>query len=93
MDTSITFTEDDYPGRGLTSGEIPRLVTPIIANLPVNRVLVDGGCSCALITASALDRLQVSRRLIGPVIRKITGIIPGTIGTPLGQITLPVTFA
>jgi hypothetical protein len=34
----------------------------------------------------------MQHRFILPVVNEIKGIIPGIVGTPLGQITLPVTF-
>jgi hypothetical protein len=43
--------------RDLGSRESPLLVTPTIMNSLISWVLVDGGCSWALITLNVLDRL------------------------------------
>ena len=80
----------DHPSNVPGVGALPLIVSPIIHNFRVTKMLVDGGSSLNLLTAKVLSMLQIplSRR-------QDTGAFQGVNGNvtrPLGKIALLVTF-
>ena len=86
----ITFDPEDHPDNVAGVGTLPLIVSPIIHNYKVTKMLVDGGSSLNLLTAKVLATLQI------PLSRlQDTGVFQGVNGNitrPLGKITLLVTF-
>jgi hypothetical protein len=86
----ITFDPEDHPANTAGVGTLPLIVSPVIHNYKVTKMLVDGGSSLNLLTAKVLAVLQI------PLSRlQDTGVFQGVNGSvtrPLGKITLPVTF-
>ena len=71
-------------------GVLPLVVSPVINNVRVNKMLVDGGSGLNLISTKLMDKLQISQERLEP-----TGSFQGVnlgITQPLGKITLPMTF-
>jgi hypothetical protein len=58
----------------------------------LNRVLVDGGNSLNILFLKTFDLMGLSRSLLHPSLAPFHGIVLGTAATPVGQITLPLTF-
>nr|AAV43881.1 putative polyprotein [Oryza sativa Japonica Group] len=58
----------------------------------LRRSLIDGGSALNILFAKTLDDMQIPRTELKPSNSPFHGVIPGLSATPLGQITLPVTF-
>ena len=86
----ITFDPTDHPSNLAGVGALLLIVSPVIHNFRVTKMLVDGGSSLNLLTAKVLSTLQI------PLSRlQDTGAFQGVNGNvtrPLGKIALPVTF-
>ena len=57
--TTIIFDAEDHPDRTTAVGCLPLLVSPMIRNLKVNKMLVDGGAGLNLISPIVIKRLQI----------------------------------
>ena len=57
----ITFSQEDRPDRNAGVGDLPLVVFPIINNVIVSKMLVDGGSSLNLISTRLMKKLQISR--------------------------------
>jgi hypothetical protein len=57
-----------------------------------NRVLVDGGSSLNLLFLKTFDHMGLSRSLLCTSWAPFHGIVPSTAATPIGQISLPISF-
>ena len=57
--TPIIFDTEDHPDCTMAVGCLPLLVSPIIRNLKVTKVLVDGGAVLNLISPGMIERLQI----------------------------------
>jgi hypothetical protein len=88
----ITFDRGDHLDFIPKLGQYPLIVCPIIMDIKLNRVLVDGGSSLNLFFMKTFDQMRLSRSLLHPSRAPFHGIVPGTAATPIGQISLPVTF-
>ena len=62
----ITFDAEDHPDRTTRVGILPLVVSPVIHNVTVTKMLVDGGDGLNLISAALLEKLQVSREQLVP---------------------------
>jgi hypothetical protein len=85
----ITFNRSDHPDLVPKPGWYPLIVSPIIKDVKLNRVLVDGGSSLNLKT---FNQMGLSRSTLRPSRAPFHKIVPGAAATPVSQITLPVTF-
>jgi hypothetical protein len=72
------------------AGILPLITTPVIANMRLHHVLIDGGAGLNIISHAAFKRLQISESRLGPS-RPFSGVGPQPV-YPLGSIALPVTF-
>lgn len=88
----ITFGYHDCPENLTFPGRLPLVVSPVIANNTMHKVLIDGGSSFGIITLSTLRKMQVPSTYVKPISNHFYGVIPGLAHKPVGQITLPVTF-
>jgi hypothetical protein len=73
-------------------GQCPLIVSPIIKDVKVNRVLVDGGSSLNILFLKTFDQMGLSRAMLRPSQAPFHGIVPSVAATLVGQITLLVTF-
>jgi hypothetical protein len=73
-------------------GWYPLIVSPIVKDVKLNRVLVDGGSSLNILFLKTFDQMGLSRSLLCPSRPPFHGIISGAATTLIGQISLPVTF-
>jgi hypothetical protein len=69
---------------------LPLLVSPMIPNLKVRKMLVDGGAGLNLISPKVISKLQILDEEL-KVAFTFQEINPGR-SRPKGKITLPVTF-
>jgi hypothetical protein len=91
-DKPITFDQDDHPDYIPNPGRYPLVVDPIIGNIRLSKVLMDGGSSLNIIFAETLGLLGVNRSEIRAGAAPFHRIAPGKRMLPLGQIDLPVCF-
>jgi hypothetical protein len=73
-------------------GRYPLVVDPVIGNVRLTKVLMDGGSSLNIIYAETLGLLQIDLSSIRAGAAPFHGIIPGKRIQPLGQLDLPVCF-
>jgi hypothetical protein len=91
-DKPITFDQGDHPDHVPSPGKYPLVVDPVIGNVRLTKVLMDGGSSLNIIYARTLGLLQVDLSMIRAGAVPFQGIIPGKRVQPLGQLDLPICF-
>nr|CAE02263.2 OSJNBb0049I21.2 [Oryza sativa Japonica Group] len=89
---AIKFDRSDHPDRVVHPGRYPLVLDPVVRNVKLRRTLIDGGSALNILFAKTLDDMQIPRSELKPSNTPFHGVIPGLSATPLGQITLPVTF-
>jgi hypothetical protein len=87
-----TFDCSDHPDFVPKPGRYPLIVWPIVKDVRLNQVLIDGGSSLNILFLQTFDQMGLSRSLLHPSQAPFHGIVPNAAATPVGQITLPVTF-
>jgi hypothetical protein len=88
----ITFDHSDHPDFVPKLGQYPLIVSPIVKDIKLNLVLLDGGSSLNILLLKTFDQISLSRSLLHPSRASFHGIVPGAAMTPIGQISLPITF-
>jgi hypothetical protein len=88
----ITFDCSDHPDFVPNPGRYPLITSPIIKDVKLNCVLIDGGSSPNILFLKILDQMGLSRSTLRPNRAPFHGIVLGAAATPVGQITLSVTF-
>jgi hypothetical protein len=91
-DKPITFDQGDHPDRVPNPWKYPLVVDPVIDNVRLTKVLMDGGSSLNIIYVETLGFLQIDLSTIRAGAAPFHGIIPGKRIQPLGQLDLPVCF-
>jgi hypothetical protein len=91
-DKPITFDQGDHPDRVPSPEKYPLVVDPVIGNVRLTKVLMDGGSSLNIIYAETLRLLQIDLYTIRASAAPFHGIIPGKRVQPLGKLDLPVCF-
>jgi hypothetical protein len=91
-DKPITFDQGDHPDHVSSPGKYPLIVDPVIGNVRLTKVLMDGGSSLNIIYAETLGLLQINLSTIWAGAAPFHGIIPRKRVQPLGQLDLPVCF-
>jgi hypothetical protein len=92
FDKPITFDQGDHPDRVPSLEKYPLVVDPIIGNVRLTKVLMDGGSSLNIIYAETLGLLWIDLSTIRAGAAPFHGIIPGKRVQTLGQLDLPVCF-
>jgi hypothetical protein len=72
------------------AGILPLITTPVITNMKLHHVLIDGVVGLNVISHAALKQLHIPGSRLGPS-RPFFGVGPQPV-YPLGSFTLPVTF-
>jgi hypothetical protein len=88
----ITFDCSDHPDFIPKPGRYSLIVCPIVKDVKLNRVLVDGGSSLNILFLKIFDQMGLSRSALRPNRATFHDIVTGTAATPVGQITLLVIF-
>jgi hypothetical protein len=88
--TTISFGASDCPENMVGAGILPLITAPVIANMRLHHVLIDGGAGLNVISHSAFKQLQILGSRLGPS-RPFSGVGPQPV-YPLGSIALLVTF-
>jgi hypothetical protein len=91
-DKPITFDQADHPDHVSSPGKYPLVVDPVIGDVRLTKVLMDGGSSLNIIYAETLGLLRVDLSSVRAGAAPFHGIIPGKRVQPLGQLDLPVCF-
>jgi hypothetical protein len=91
-DKPITFDQADHPDRVPSPGKYPLVVDPVVGDVRLTKVLMDGGSSLNIIYAETLGLLHVDLSSVRAGAAPFHGIIPGKHVQPLGQLDLPVCF-
>jgi hypothetical protein len=91
-DKPITFDQGDHPDCVPSPGKYSLVIDPVIDNVRLTKVLMDGGSSLNIIYAETLRLLQIDLSTIRAGAVPFHGIIPGKRVQPLGQLDLPVCF-
>jgi hypothetical protein len=91
-DKPITFDQGDHPDRVPSPGKYPLVVDPVIGNVRLTKVLIDGGSNLNIIYVETLGLLQIDLSTIWAGAAPFHGIIPGKRVQPLGELDLPVCF-
>jgi hypothetical protein len=73
-------------------GKYPLVVDPVIGNVRLTKVLMDGGSSLNIIYTETLELLQIDLSTIRAGVAPFHGNILGKRVQPLGQLDLPVCF-
>ena len=68
------------------------MVNPVICQIRLARVLIDGGSALNIIFSKTLEDKGFDMTMLVPLDQAFYGVIPGTGMTPVGKVTLPVTF-
>jgi hypothetical protein len=76
-DKPITFDRDDHPDRVPSPGKYPLVVDPVIGDVRLTKVLMDGGSSLNIIYAETLGLLRVDLSSVRAGAAPFHGIIPG----------------
>jgi hypothetical protein len=89
----ILFSRDDQWTSFSELGKFPLILEPVVAEVKLTRVLIDGGTSLNLIFTSTLRKmgLDLTDMLI-PSKSPFYGIVPGNAAHPLSMVVLPITF-
>jgi hypothetical protein len=88
--TTISFGASDCPENMAVAGILPLITVPVIANIKLHHVLIDGGAGLNVISHAAFRQLQIPGSRLGPS-RPFSRVGAQPV-YPLGSITLPVTF-
>jgi hypothetical protein len=89
----ISFSQDDQWTSFSEPGKFPLVLDPVVAEVKLTRVLIDGGSGQNLIFASTLRKMGLDLTdMLAPSKSPFYGIIPGNAAHPLGTVVLPVTF-
>jgi hypothetical protein len=91
-DKPLTFDRDDHPDHVPNPGKYPLVVDPVIGDVRLTKVLMDGGSCLNIIYAETLRLLRVDLSSVRAGAAPFHGIIPGKRVQPLGQLDLPVCF-
>jgi hypothetical protein len=88
--TTISFGASDYPENMAGAGILPLITAPVIANIKLHYILIDGGAGLNVINHAMFRQLQIPGSRLGPS-RPLSRVGAQPV-YPLGSITLPVTF-
>jgi hypothetical protein len=91
-DKPITFDQGDHPDHVPSPGKYLLVVNPVIGNVRLTKVLMDGGSSLNIIYAETLGLLLIDLSTIRAGAAPFHGIIPGKRVQPLGQLDFPICF-
>jgi hypothetical protein len=91
-DKPITFDQGNHPDRVPSPEKYPLVVDPVIDDVRLTKVLMDGGSNLNIIYAETLGLLRIDLSSVRAGAAPFHGIIPGKRVQPLGQLDLPVCF-
>jgi len=91
-ETPFTFDLRDHWVHLLRTGTYPLVVSPVVSQIHLAKVFIDGGSALYIFVASTLESMGYDMTTLVPCDQAFYGFIPGAGSTPIGRDTLPVTF-
>jgi hypothetical protein len=89
----ILFSYDDQWTSFSKPGKFPLVLDPVVAEVRLTKVLIDGGSGLNLIFANTLRKMGLDfTDMLVPSKSPFYGIVPGNAAHPLGTVVLPITF-
>jgi hypothetical protein len=89
----ISFSQEDHWTSFSEPGKFPLVLNPVVAGSQLTRVLIDGGSGLNLLFTSTLEKMCLDiSKMLTPSKAPFYSIIAGNVATPIGSVTLPVTF-
>jgi hypothetical protein len=89
----ISFSRDDQWTSFSEPGKFLLVLDPVVVEVKLTKVLIDGGSGLNLIFISTLNKMGLDfKDMLVPSKSPFYGIIPGNAAHPLGTVVLPVTF-
>jgi hypothetical protein len=89
----ISFSRDDQWTSFSEPGKFPLVLDPVVAEVKLTKVLIDGGSVLNLIFASTLRKMGLDLTdMLTPSKSPFYDIVPGNAAHPLSTVVLPVTF-
>jgi hypothetical protein len=89
----ILFSRDDQWTSFSEPGKFPLILDPVVAEVKLIKVLIDGESGLNLIFASTLRKMGLDLTdMLVPSKSPFYGIVPGNAAHPLSTVVLPVTF-
>jgi hypothetical protein len=89
----ISFSRDDQWMSFSEPSKFPLVLDPVVAEVRLTKVLIDGGSGLNHIFASTLRKMGLDfKDMLVPSNAPFYGIVPGNAAHPLGTVVLPVTF-
>jgi hypothetical protein len=93
LEVPISFSRDDQWMSFSEPGKFPLVLDPMVAEVKLTKVLIDGRSGLNLIFVSTLRKMGLEfKDMLVPRRSPFYGIIPGNAAHPLGTVVLPVTF-
>jgi hypothetical protein len=90
----ISFSRDDQWTSFSEPGKFPLVLDPVVGDVKLTRVLIDGRSGLNLIFASMLRKMGLDLMdMLVPSKSPFYSIVPGNTVHPLGMVVLPVTFS
>ena len=74
-------------------GSYPLIVDPVVSNMRLSKVLMDGGSSLNILYIDTLEAMGIPRACLRASLFPFYGILPGMKAYPVGNLNLPVTFS
>jgi hypothetical protein len=94
LEVPISFSRDDQWTSFSKLGKFPLVLDPVVADVRLTKVLIDGGSGLNLIFASTLRKMGLDfKDMLVPSKSPFYGIILDNAAHPLGTVVLPVTFS
>ena len=90
--TPITWDQSDHLDNILEPGTHALIVSPVVQNRRLKRVLMDGGASINIMYLSTLEKLHLSKTQLRHSNVRFHDIVPRRQASSLGEISLDVTF-
>jgi hypothetical protein len=84
-EVSITFDHSNHPDFVPKPGWYPLIIGPIVKDVKLNQVQ-------NILSLKTFDQMGLSRSALRPYQVLFHDIVLGAAATPIGQVTLPVTF-
>jgi hypothetical protein len=89
----ISFSHNDQWTSFSEPGKFPLVLDPVVAEVRLTKVLIDGGSGLNLIFSSTLRKMGLDfKDMLVPRKSPFYGIVPSNTAHPLGTVVLPVTF-
>jgi hypothetical protein len=87
LELPILFSRDDHWISFLEPGKFPLVLDPMVANVRLIKILIDGGSGLNLLFMSTLKKMGLDITDMLTLSKPFYGIVPGNSATPLGTVT------